>query len=449
MTATRSAADLGAQANAALNRIVAASDCDELLVAFSGGRDSSVLLHVAVAFARAAGLRIRALHVDHGLHAQSGQWAAHCREAAHAAGVNCAVVGVSERPPQGSSVEAWARAQRYRALSSTLGARTCVLTAHHADDQAETVLHRVLGGAGPHGLAAMRELRAFGAVHLGRPLLHCSVAAISAYAKSHALAWVDDPGNHDRRFLRNRLRHELLPHLETCYPGAAAGLRRLAGIQSQLADSLDRRADTILAVGTTTPMELELRVLRACDAGMQAVVLRRALVRAGLSPPGERRLREILQRLCSAREDANPLVAWGGTEVRRYRERLYFMRACPAPDPGQLLAWDPGTELRLPWGVLRAVRGPAPALDAARLSSGLVRIGFRRGGERCHPVTRTHSQSLKKLFQEWGVPPWRRVTMPLLLIDGQLAAVGAECVCRGFSTPADQPGLVLEWVSSQ
>jgi len=291
----------------------------------------------------------------------------------------------------------------------------------------------------------MREIRTFANGYLARPLLHCGGDEIESYAIAEGLSWLDDPSNTDQRFLRNRLRHVLLPALESAYPGAARGLQRLARIQAEIADGLDVRCDEILSRDDLPTHQVAVSRLSECGADLRAFVLKRAISRAGLAPAGERHLREIIEQLCTAGPAAAPIVAWGNNQVRRYRDILYFMRALAAPRTAAPLSWQPGVDLRLPWGRLRAHAGVHRALDAERLCGARLSIAFRRGGEMCRPQRRGQTHSLKKLFQEWAVPPWERALTPLIYVDDELAAIGSHCVCEGFEAPAGCKGVVIDW----
>ncbi len=442
-------AALAAQAEAALAALVARSGARRLLVALSGGLDSSVLLDLAGRYARRANLDISALHVDHGLAPDSAQWVAHSEALAARLGVPCTVHRVDGRPPAGASVEAWAREQRYAALAALARHDTLVITAHHRDDQCETVLQRVLEGAGPHGLVGMRDLRRLGAGHLGRPLLEVERAALRGHAKVAGLSWVEDASNQDRRFRRNRLRHEMLPRLEAAVPGARAGLLRLAAIQADVANGLDRFADGLLTASARPPHRIAIDTLGAAGPEWAPFVLRRALARAGCAQPGRRPLEAILGSVCGARRDANPVVCWGGHAVRRYRDELFVTPAALPPVPAEPVAWRAAQPLELAAGTLVLRRGRRHALDTARLDGrreareAVLTVDFRRGGEVCRPHGGAHRRPLKHLFQEWGVPPWERLRTPLLYVDGELAAVVGHCVCEGFA--AREEGLEPVW----
>jgi len=418
-------------------------------VALSGGLDSSVLLDLGCRYARRADLDIGALHVDHGLAPDSAQWAAHCEALAARLDVPCVVRRLAGRPPAGASVEAWAREQRYAELAAMAGTDTLVVTAHHRGDQCETVLQRVLEGAGPHGLGGIRGLRRLGEGYLGRPLLDIEREALRAYAGMAGLSWIEDASNQDRRFRRNRLRHDVLPVLEAAVPGARSGLLRLAAIQADVATGLDRFADGLLAASARPPHRIALATLGAAGQEWAPFVLRRALARAGCAQPGRRQLGEILASACGARPDANPVVRWGAHAVRRYRDELFVTPAVLPMIPAGPVSWRFERPLELAGGSLVLRPGHRHALDVACLgdSGAVLCVDFRRGGETCRPHGSAHHRPLKQLFQEWGVPPWERTRTPLLYVDGVLAAVVGYCVCEGFAARGE--GLEPVWTPAR
>lgn len=427
-------------------RLVESHALDHLCVAFSGGADSSALLILASEWGREHGIAVSAHHVDHGLQAQSASWASFCVERARELGVPCRVTKVTDAPPRGASIEAWARTERYTALAAHSAVGTVILTAHHRDDQAETVLQRAVDAAGPHGLAGIRAVRALGRGLLARPLLGCSRDELRAYLERRGVSWLADPANGDVRFVRNRLRHAVMPALDAALPGAIDGLVRMASLQSALARGLDAYADALLLPAAASSHRLPLARLDAVPVELRPYVVRRFLERAGGLPIGGRHLRAILDTVCAARVDAAPMVRWAGHAVRRYRGSVYLTANPLPPTPTSRQAWRFGTELALSCGRLSAVPAVDGELDATRLAAAdAIDVDFRRGGEHCRPVGRGHRHALKKLFQEWGVPPWERARTPLLYVDGELAAVVGYCVCTGFAARAGQPACRLVW----
>jgi len=266
---------------------------------------------------------------------------------------------------------------------------------------------------------------------------------ITDYARRHGLRSIEDPANADERFLRNRLRHRLLPMLDELVPGGRAGLLRLGRLQAELARGLDTLADALIDQAGLPVWQLADATLATAGSDLAPFVLRRALARSGIPRPGTHQLQAILGPLRRARGDGGPVVRWGNHAVRRYRDCLYFTPATlPVPPPAPR-PWHWRETLDLPWGRLRARSGSTLAIDADYLERADVTVSFRVGGERLRQPGRCNSQALKKLFQDWGVPPWERDLIPLIHIDGQLAAVAGYCVCAPFAVPRD--GVVFEW----
>jgi tRNA(Ile)-lysidine synthase len=414
------------------------------IVACSGGLDSTVLLHALVTYAQIPRTKLSAIHIDHRLHPQSRTWAAACRERAHALGVDCEVRVAAHRPASGSGIEQWAREVRYAAFTELVAAGDVVVMAHHRNDLAETVLMRLMRGAGPKGLSGMPATRALGGGHLLRPLLRVLRADIEDYAVAHGLAWSDDPSNADAAFDRNYVRHHVLPGLQARWPGAVEQIAQAAELQAGAAAGLDAYADTLLSAATD-PVHGGLRLdpITETHPGMLSWVLRRWLDREGLPLPDAVQLAEM-QRMVCARADSNPLLAYKGAQVRRYRGCLYAGWAPVSIDIAPR-DWHIAAPLHLAWGELRAVPAQGDGIALAALTGRAVSVRFRVGGERCRLPGRAHHHTLKHLFQQWGVPPWQRADTPLVYIGGELAAVGGYCVCEPFAATAGEESLRIVW----
>ncbi len=393
------------------------------LIAYSGGRDSTVLLHAAASLREG----LRAVHVDHGLSPHSGEWMEQCRAQCEALGVE--FIGRRVEVNGEGGIEASAREARYGVFTELLGAGDGLLTAHHREDQAETLLLQLLRGGGAHGLAAMPESRPLGRGELFRHLLGLGRDELAAYAEHHSLEWIDDPSNFDTGLERNWLRHELLPRLR----------ERRAGIDTVLARSAEHFAEAAGLLDELAEQDLERCVvddallidsLRALSGARQRNLLRLWLRRLGLPLPDHRRLYQVLDELCTAGEDAEPRVSWPGAELRRYRGRLFAM--APLPEPlAAPIAWD-GGELELPGGLgLLSLEGEVNGLE----------VRPRVGGERLHPVGRDRSRDLKRLMQEAGVPPWLRERWPLIYLDGGLAALPGLWIDRRYA----DSGWIPRW----
>ena len=417
-------------------------------LAYSGGLDSHVLLHALHGLSdRQPSLTLGAVHVHHGLRPEADQWAAHCLAVCTALEIPCQVLHVQARPAVGESPEDAARRARYLALQGVVGAGDCLLTAHHQDDQAETLLLQLLRGCGVAGLAGMPACAEFGSGLLARPLLTHSRAELRDYAERHKLRWVEDGSNAETGYDRNYLRHEIMPRLRARWPATAAALTRSAGHCAAAADLLQTLATQDLAsLRGPLPGTLLIDRLRALDATRQDNALRAWLRELNLPTPSTAHLRQLRCELLTAAVDAMPCVRWPGAELRRYRKLLYAMTPLMAHDAEQVLDWDLRQPLTLPGGAghLHVALSSGHGLDAG-LRGQRIKVRFRRGGEICKPVGRGHHHDLRKLFQEAGVPPWHRERIPLLFVDGRLAAVVGYWVCEPYQAAEQAPGLVVEW----
>lgn len=438
--------DMGFSANRLLAILQKLPPCRCYRVAYSGGLDSHVLLHalaqLRTEFPAAA---LTAIHVDHGLNPGSEQWSWHCDKVCSALGVACEVVKVNARPAKGESPEAAAREARYGALRARIGTDECLLMGQHQDDQAETVLLQLLRGSGVPGLAAMAGTMAFGRGRLLRPLLSFPRVELQAYAEREGLAWIEDPSNFDSGFDRNYLRHEVLPVLRRRWPGVTRTLARVAAHQADAAGLLDKQAQAELAGIRGDGCWLSVRMLAELAPPERRNVLRYWFKQQGFPVPDSIHLQRILDEVLPAFEDSQPLVAWSGMEVRRYRDRLYALKPLPPHDPALVLAWDGSNSLELPPGVgglLTSRPTQEWGLEARQWRQGPVTVRFRRGGESLHLIGRRHHCTLKKLFQEQGIPPWQRSRIPLIYVGDKLAFVVGIGVDKGF---AAQSGVVIEW----
>jgi tRNA(Ile)-lysidine synthase len=299
------------------------------VVAWSGGLDSTVLLHLLAQARRQqpAQLALRAVHVDHGLQPAAADFRRFCRSTARKWRVPLAVIKADVRLAGGESVEAAARTARYAALAGALLPGELLLTAQHADDQLETLLLALMRGAGPAGLAAMPSAVAFGPTLLLRPLLAQERGQLGAYATRHALPWQDDPSNDQLRFDRNYLRARVLPLLRERWPAVARTASRSAAHCAVAAAALTQSARRDLEAAADGP-DLEVAVLRRWAPARRAAVLRLWIADRGLQAPEMRHIEQILL-LMDARPDAHPELRLSKLVVRRHAGLLVL--AVPAP----------------------------------------------------------------------------------------------------------------------
>jgi tRNA(Ile)-lysidine synthase len=409
----------GSQLIATLRQMLDAHPARLLCVAYSGGADSTALLHALAQIPQARERGLRALHVDHGLHADSACWAEHCKRFCAALDVPLEVARVQVTRERGEGLEAAARGARYEAFTQSLRPGEWLALAHHREDQIETVLLKLLRGAGPHGLAGMRGQRSIGPGTLWRPLLNVPQAELREYVAAHGLAFIEDPSNDDIRLSRNFLRAEILPRLHAHWPHATQSILHAADLCRETADHLDALTDPALQSLIRENHTLDAGGWSALPDALRALVLERWLHSQGLPAPTQAQLAELRRQVTEAREDHLPLVAWPGAEVRVWRGALHA--GTPSSEPHG--AWESewrGEALPLPGGGTLALEdstGKPPPFDPP------LQVRLRRGGERIKPAGDAHTRELRDLLQRAGIPPWQRARIPLILRGDELLAV--------------------------
>ena len=429
-----------------------------IALAYSGGLDSSVLLHLAAAACRQRGIQLFAFHVHHGLSTNADRWLVHCESQAHQAGVSFASSKVHIEPNNKLGTEQAARLARYDALADLCNEHevSLLLTAHHQDDQTETVLLQLLRGAGLPGLSAMALLQTEHAllgegIALGRPLLEVTRADIEAFAKLNAISHIVDESNEDLRFRRNAIRHQLMPLLEQAQPGVQQSIARSTRHLQTAQKLLDELAMSDLQSSSQAglPHALVIDILQRLSRERLDNLLRYWLVQCGAAHyPSDAQLFQLREQMLHAREDAHPLLTLGGLVLERRAGRLMASRAAslPAPLPEEILVhWRGEAEIEIPvWqGRLVFESDGGPGLDREQLLKGPLRLRTRRGGERLQLDPKRPSRTLKNLFQESDVPARERCGLPLLYLGDALvfvAGLGADARAAQVSG-----GIRLRW----
>ena len=422
-----------------------------LCVALSGGIDSMVLV-AALAELRAEGVvgALRAHHVDHGLHPDSGVWAGACESVCRTLGVPLQTVRVEVPRERGDSLEAAARSVRYEALAAGLGHDECLLTAHHGDDQMETVLLQLLRGSGPAGLAAMPKYRPLADGWLIRPLLGFTRAELEAWARGRPLTWQEDPSNRDPAPGRNFLRLKVLPRILGRWPGAAASIGRSAALCAEAHHLLEELGQDDLAAAAVGD-GLDAVVLATLNPARQRNLLRLWLRRQQLPLPDSHRLRTAVEQLLPARRDARPRVDWPGASLRKYRDRIHVLGARQLAvlerDPRPLSWPEVRTPLALGPGMGRLVwaHDPDGGVDPRWLQDAGMEIRYRHAGEQAQPAGGDQHRRLKTLFQEIGIPPWWRSHVPLVFAQNRLLAIADRWLAPGALAAPGQAGWRLRW----
>ncbi len=418
------------------------SRAHSVAVALSGGVDSMALLH---AMSQLGWPQLRAIHIDHGLQAEAAAWGLHAEAAARALGVACTVLRVEVRD-RSAGPEAGARAARYGAFAEELAAGEVLLMGHHADDQMETVLLRLVQGAGLAGLGGIPPVRDVGAGRLVRPLLAMPRAALLRYAQERRLAFVQDPSNDDERFARNYVRRQLLPDITRRWPGAWKAVGRAARHAQVAAGVLAGYVAGDLARCVSPDGALSVPRFVALAPDVQPLVLRAWLQNYGAQPPSEAKCREVQAALALVPRSRRQVLRLGkaGT-LYRYRDRVLWGAGAPGPAlPAWQMAWPaPYRDLRLPDGRTMAAQAAVGAgVSVAALAERPLRVGSRVPGQRVWIPGRGH-RALKKLLPELGLAPWERAAAVLVLDGEALVAVAGVWVCGSYRARPGDAGLVL------
>jgi tRNA(Ile)-lysidine synthase len=426
-----------------------------LLLALSGGLDSCVLLHLLDALKKSGALsfELHALHVHHGLSANADDWAHFCQSQCQPLNIPLKTVHVQVEKDTGLGIEAAARKLRYEALfncsvSHELSADEAlpdyIVTAHHQDDQAETLLLQLFRGAGVKGLASMAL--ADSSRRLLRPLLNVSRQALHDYALQHNLQWCDDESNTNTQYERNFVRHEVLTMLEARAPAVKSVLARTASHLAEASDLLDSLAEidaqsllSQYAYGNS----LCLQGLRALETPRAKNVLRWWFSQLQLTMPSADQLNEILDQLFNAKPDANLCISLQHLSIKRYQQRAYLVREQVA-QPFDLV-WNGEPSLRLPDGGQLQFKQVTGAGLALKFGMTKLRITNRDGGERFKPNVLRPTRTLKHLLQEANIPPWQRAHLPLIYWQDTLACVPGIGITHELQAAEHEQGITIIW----
>lgn len=391
-------------------------------IGYSGGLDSSLLLKMACEATN--GKQVVAIHCNHGVSPNTDRWQKFCEH--QASNLNTQLVVEHLRFPDGFS-EATGREARYRVFASHMSEGAVLLLGHHADDQAETVLFRLFRGTGIRGLAGIPATRAFASGTLIRPLMDLTRAKIEKIAREQSIDWVEDESNQSDRFDRNYIRLKLLPAVLERWPRAISSIQRATdflrddiALLDDFADELLGRVDYRKNEQIDVIADLDLDLLSKLPVRQQSLVLKRFLLKCLGLVPEALNIGEALSQFLDSKADTEPVYALGDNELRRFNSRLFLLPS----DRHKLISeqerrWDGRAPLVLENGVLSLTYG-APDEFVVR---------FRSGGERLKPEGRRHSQTLKKLMQEYRIEPWIRDQIPLIYQGDQLIAVGDRIFC--------------------
>ncbi len=406
----------------------------KVVLAFSGGVDSRLLLELLRLFQQDHTISCHAVYVHHGLSDYADDWAEKCQLWATQASIPFSVERVNLDIHSGESIELLAREARYQALAKYVDSGDLLLTGQHADDQLETFLLALKRGSGPKGLSCMAESTPFSIGTLIRPLLTTRREQIEEIARSLNLEWVEDESNQDTRYDRNFLRHNVVPELSQRWPSIHQAVQRSASLCAQQETLLDELLNDVFYRALQADLSLDVTELASHSELARRRLIRMWLAKQNTKMPTQVQLDLIWSEVALAQQDANPKLKLKQGEVRRFRNKLYWVW-----DKADVSGWQVNIQvdcaLALPEGLgeLMLSTKTEQATIALPSQPELLSVTFNPEGLSAHPVTRNHSRKLKKLFQEYHVPSWLRRQIPILMYQEQVVAVAGLFVDKAFS----------------
>lgn len=409
---------------------------NQLVLGLSGGLDSMVLLQLCHQLTQSCAIKLKAVYIHHGLSINADQWADFCQQQCQKRNIAFEVQKVQLNPA--ANIEAQARTARYAALAAFVtNPQTALLTAHHADDQLETLLLALKRGAGPAGLSGIAALQSFASGWLVRPLLDFSREQLEAFAQEQQLKWIEDESNNDSRFDRNFLRLQVIPLLQQRWPAFRQNaLRSVSHIQQQqqfVEKQLEQLLPTVMQAD-----ELDLKLLAEQDFTTQKLLVRHWLALTGLNPSTDW-LERFFSELMAAKADAQPLLELDAYQIRRFANKAYVTQVTEVPQAGVLVELKPGQQLNTGAGqfLLNGDNKGTPLLitdEPLYLVFGLFSLPFKPAGER-------QSKELKQWLKLWAIPPWQRGHLPVLVQNKQVVAV----LGLASNTTQNQANAFIDW----
>jgi len=426
-------------------------EVNSYIVGLSGGADSTALVHALCKVRERLRVPFSAVHVNHGIHAESNLWQRQCEQFCRGQGVELTCLQIELKHASGKGLEAEARQLRYEAMSSLLGPADCLLTAHHADDQAETLLLNLMRGSGVDGLTAMPESRPLGDGYLQRPLLRFKNSVLKDYLHRHEIEWIEDPSNQYLNHDRNFVRHELIPLMEKRWPEVN---QRLLLTQDAMTDArhlLERLADEYLEPNLYHPFVLHITPKCITEPQLFRLVVRRWMRQSGVPVIPAYKLGTFVDQVKRADSDHKISVSWDRCLLRWYKDRLWLqtdseIMPCPAVRwPGGQTELDLGEDVGLM--SIKAMeptqRQLSPVIDM--FTGSRFRVDSRVNIRDAVISQGSHHKSLKKLFQANEIPPWLRNSIPICLLDDEIVALGDWCFDEQFANWLSDHGIGLYW----
>ena len=417
---------------------------NKFCIAFSGGMDSTVLLHVMKNIIDEKS-QIRAIHINHNIVDNSKVWTRTCKSICKNFGIDIEIISL-EVTHNGYGLEAAARDERYEKLKEKLYENEYLLTAHHEEDQMETVFLRMARGTGLDGLQGINEKYSFGEGIIFRPMLEVSKTSVMDYAKEHQLKWVEDSSNQDTHFDRNFLRKKIIPQFRERWPSIASSVSRLSQLSAQNIKILNQIAEE--DIGPIANMN-ELPLAKLLDKSFERAnnMLRYIILANGMSIPSMKTLQDGLKEMLDPETDKS-VIAWKDYCIRKYKNHLYFLSNSDL-EPNKVdvrIPWEIGKTVNLGEniGTIEATFIHGDGLSIEKCKNKLT-ISYRQGGELIKPIGHRINKSLKNLFQENQILPWMRDKIPLIYYQDELVSVADLWFNQNYVASQNEAGFVVNW----
>ena len=436
--------DFNENLNELITNEIASLGVTKFTIALSGGVDSMVLLDLLSKAKRSSDV-IKAIHINHNLHESSKEWVDFAKDACKKYKLPLIIESINPKQ-EGFGLEAEAREQRYKKFKEIILDNECLLTAHHLDDQIETMLFRIFRGTGLDGLRSIRKKAKFGKGLLCRPLINIPREAIEQYAKLNDIKWIEDPSNKNIDFDRNYLRNNIVPSIKKRWPNAQKTITR----HSSLAENNQKLLHELAKedIGEIEKFNvLDIGILSNKSSLRINNIFRFMILKNKMGIPSLKVLENGIETLINAKSDS-PIITWDGFSIRRYKDTLYFFN----PD----LKQDEIRPLKMKWFIdetinlggnrgsiqARFIKGQGIALNKCPKS---LEIKYRKGGEQIKPSGHKITKSLKNLFQENNVLPWVRDQIPLFYLDEELISVGDLWFNQDYKAKEQEDGFLISW----
>ena len=422
------------------------SESKKIIVAYSGGIDSSALLHLLNSIKNELKQSIEVIYINHGLHKKSLDWGKFCEDECNEYNIPFKLISINEKCPNGVSIESWARNKRYSIISKEMNKNDILLTGHHMDDQVETFFLQILRGSGPRGLSCMPAIKKFKNGFHVRPFLNIQRNELEEYINANNINWQEDESNSDTRYDRNYLRHSVLPYFGVAWPSYCQSISKSINHQIESMTILNEIAlEDMEKTLCKNLINLNVIILKRLSVARQKNLIFYWRDSLNLDKPGSKHMEQIISTLINSGYDKCPCVNWKNTEIRKYRDHLYAFKSIHEHDENIEINWNTKSPLKIQGETLVAKESHGKGVSKSIIEDARITIRYRHGGEKIYTNSSSHSKTVKQLFQESGVLPWLRDRIPLIYINEELAVIPGFCVGKKYSASKDEKSLDIYW----